>query len=866
MSSSEPSYLKKIGPIISNLSDMIRILYIASDHPNILELLLDASKEDGSYWLRKWLSITAYDNFDDARRQYAARSFLDAYEDKTSYGRMLKTAKYSQSTQSPVKSTAYSLKNTDPVILEFKDDETKPVYYKTAENRYVRLTVSRANNTQDGESLEEFGSEIKRFQVSRDIIKIQLTNDNPPKSSPPVTEPVTLEFKGTKTNDIHYKTAGDQYACLTVVLSEKTQDERSKLGTECTKLDTEGMSFRAGEDIITLSCVDEIESTELPLTNKTTTIPTKPTDDFTGFFYLTNADALDITALSRMLQAFLSSSLYSHNKLVITGASRHIPEALADQIQLIQLGSPSSEDIKRTLTKKIESKRTDDTSAEHNALVEELAPMLTGLTHLQLENVLSHMDGYIMSKRDNVKKKLADAVRKQKNMENEKDGTLVITEIEEDPGVVGIGNFSSWLNQNLDDLAYPEKAATCGLAPPRGVILTGVPGTGKSQLAKQIAFRWSQHAKRPVSFIEFNIGRLSSSAYGASEAKMDKFLDRISEQEPAVLFIDEIEKTFFREDEKRQGMHEVKQQQMGRLLGWLQEHKENIFTFVTSNDISKLPPELIRSGRLSERFFVFMPNYTELMSMLYVFLRSTKKKAEKAENKIFSKEFEEEIDNKCKVIDDYTCGNADEEALRKAVSGGSLKDILTALTRYATHLEANEDPDWEKLFSEDTKAPMRTPFMTGADLRDLVNRTIQMLRQNKPLNKHPDGWTGEDFADAMKKCCCNDDFMPYGQSNLKALATLYRSCTYRDVSAKSLLPRGKFDAKTGHFKRDKDEPYIKDTQPDNLYDQYMQQALRREIEAAISHEEFDDLQRAFQRDQMERQRAQWEKEDEDAPA
>ena len=457
--------------------------------------------------------------------------------------------------------------------------------------------------------------------------------------------------------------------------------------------------------------------------------------------------------------------------------------------------------------------------------------------------------------------------------------------------MVGVGGFDRWLNENLPYLVDPDEAKQLGIMPARGLIISGVPGTGKTQLAKQMAYRWGclNGNDEPVSFIEFNIGELSSSEYGKSEALMQKFLNRISEQAPAVLLVDEVEKTFYQNKNGNQEMHEVKKQLMGMFLGWLQEHSENVVTFMTSNDISILPPEMLRSGRLSERFFVFMPSYLELMCMLYAFIRD--------KSQLFCQEFNEKIEGICRAIEEHSKSyeTNDEQdqrpdnGLSAKIKQGPLSHILEDLIKYAV---GKEDParvemlngadiKWDELLGgpecgERDMPALRTPFMTGADMKELVRRAIMLLNRKKHDQKGR--WTEEDFAREMNACCCRPQFIPYGQSNMEKLVDLYLSCDYQDVSERPLLPRYQFNESGGRF--DREGQYIRGTQPDNLYDQYMQVIFMREIEKAAGEKKRekdrqdrqDRLQRFqleqtdFQKQEMEYRMEQWKEEREDKDA
>lgn len=783
-----PSYIETIDAVVGNMSQQMKILYLESDYPDVLDLVLD--RKEGSYHLRRWLGITLCDSMDQAQKRHMARPLTAVYREKNSYGVLESDKKYRQSQK---------IDDTEKTVCLDTDryGKSQAVYFCAPEGEAFRLQMT-------------------------------LADGDPRKSDPAHTVDLNLLPE--------YKYFVGKNALLFRIDRQKEQD---------------------GNMLFYGSC---------------------------RFFYLTNADALSTETLARMMQAFLEYQvLYPHAKLVLTGMSRQIPEALVGQVTLVRLSAPTFEDIQNRLEEMLCSDRHTFSPAE----IARFSRTLTGLTHLQMENVFAALGPYLVEELADNASVLEQAVWRQKKMESEKERTLLYEKIEQAPGVVGVGGFSRWLNENLQDLAAPEEAEKYGVTPPRGAILAGVPGTGKSQLAKELAYQWGHYAAekpRSVSFIEFKIGNLSSSKYGESELKMERFLTRISEQAPAVLFIDEVEKTFYRDEPGKQGMHEVKKQQMGMLLTWLQEHTDNIFTFMTTNDIDILPPELIRAGRLSERFFVFLPNYVELMSMLYIFLK------QKAERNIFSRNFKEEILRKCAVIEKHSVEygrnpEADpdlDRMLAQEMRTGSVQNVLIHLARYAINpgndreraraLAAMECP-WDQ-WLDDPAVSMRTPFMTGADMKELVKNTILRLRRRYPRQN----WTGNAFAAAMEECCCCPEFTPYGQSNLDKLATLYLGCDYRDASAHPLLPRFQFHANLGTFA--KEGPYIRGTNPDNLYDQYLQQVLLRTIEKAAGEkkrekdrqERQDRLQKAqeahlaFQEQQIERQRAQWAEEDRDKTA
>ena len=176
--------------------------------------------------------------------------------------------------------------------------------------------------------------------------------------------------------------------------------------------------------------------------------------------------------------------------------------------------------------------------------------------------------------------------------------------------VGGLASLKAWLKQR--NQGFSQKARDFGLPYPRGVLLVGVPGCGKSLCAKAVAAEW----KKPL--LKFDLGRVYAKYVGEAEANMDKALRVAEEVAPAVLWIDELEKGLAGTGGGGDGG--VASRVFGKLLTWMEEKKKPVFVVATANDISKLPPELLRKGRLDEIFFVDLPGPTERAEILMIHL------------------------------------------------------------------------------------------------------------------------------------------------------------------------------------------------------------------------------------------------------
>ncbi len=270
--------------------------------------------------------------------------------------------------------------------------------------------------------------------------------------------------------------------------------------------------------------------------------------------------------------------------------------------------------------------------AEYHAIVEELARSLSnnprvivdldeegkdrlvkacqGLTRCEAENALYRT----VVRHGRLDSRDVDAILSEKEQIVRKSGILKYFSSVENFGTLGgLGNLKQWLRRRNN--AFSKKAREFGLPNPRGVLLVGVPGCGKSLCAKTVAAEW----KKPL--LRFDMGSVYDSKLGESESRMRKALDLAEAVAPSILWIDELEKALGgggRGDRERDGG--VSERIFGYLLTWMEEKKKPVFVAATANDISRLPPELLRKGRFDEIFFIDLPSAQERAEILAIHL------------------------------------------------------------------------------------------------------------------------------------------------------------------------------------------------------------------------------------------------------
>lgn len=241
------------------------------------------------------------------------------------------------------------------------------------------------------------------------------------------------------------------------------------------------------------------------------------------------------------------------------------------------------------------------------------AQLLAGVSQVEAENVIVSLLANQKVDKDDL-----DELRYVKDrLFSDISGLERIKTTERDAQVGGLSGLTAWLDERQKLLQDPElrdALASRGLPPPRGVLLVGVPGCGKSVSAKAIAARW----KMPLYRLDF--ATVQGSYVGQSEKQLKDALTTAEQVSPCVLWIDEIEKGL--SGATGSGDGGVSTRMVGQFLFWLQECRKYVFVVATANDVSKLPAELLRRGRFDEIFFVDLPNLEERKTILQLHYRN----------------------------------------------------------------------------------------------------------------------------------------------------------------------------------------------------------------------------------------------------
>ncbi|HEV2131942.1 MAG TPA: AAA family ATPase, partial [Longimicrobiaceae bacterium] len=206
------------------------------------------------------------------------------------------------------------------------------------------------------------------------------------------------------------------------------------------------------------------------------------------------------------------------------------------------------------------------------------------------------------------------AVVETKTAVVEREGLLEYYPVEESMAeVAGLDGLKGWLAKRRMILADPERARQYGLPFPKGVLLLGVPGCGKSHSAKAVSTEWG------LPLLKFDPAGLYNKYIGETEKNFKRAIGTAEKLAPVILWIDEIEKAFASSGEGEDGG--VSRRLLGSFLSWLQERGGDVFVVATANDVTRLPPELLRKGRFDEVFFVDLPGAKARRAIFEIHLR-----------------------------------------------------------------------------------------------------------------------------------------------------------------------------------------------------------------------------------------------------
>lgn len=303
--------------------------------------------------------------------------------------------------------------------------------------------------------------------------------------------------------------------------------------------------------------------------------------------------------------------------LVICSPVLKIPDELTQEITIVDFPLPDEDELGEILNEAIEGLR--EQAEDGDEVAQEILPGIEKQNTENRDNIIRAMLGLTGETAENIVSKCIamhsldiSVILQEKQQAIRKSGLLEFYPAGMTVDVGGLDNLKKWLT--LRQKTFGQEAIDYGLPAPKGVVLLGIPGTGKSLVAKKLASMWN------LPLLRMDVGKLFGSLVGQSEENARKALALAESISPAILWVDEIEKAF----SFGSGDNGTSQRVFATLLTWMQEKKKPCFLIATANDISGLPPELQRKGRFDEIFFLDLPNPQERAEIFKVHLKRFK--------------------------------------------------------------------------------------------------------------------------------------------------------------------------------------------------------------------------------------------------
>lgn len=322
----------------------------------------------------------------------------------------------------------------------------------------------------------------------------------------------------------------------------------------------------------------------------------------------------------RRLREIAQNLKHSYKTVVIISPVLEIPMDLEKDVTVVDFDLPGRDEFDALLTK-IEKDLGSNPKVQislGDGTREKLVKAALGLTLTEAENVFAK--ALVVSRRLDASQ--VGRIVAEKKQIIRKSGLLEYCETSEDLSTVGgLDALKTWLKKRA--VAFSDKAQEFGLPAPRGILLLGIQGCGKSLTAKAIGQLWN------LPLLRFDVGRVFGSLVGSSEENIRRAIKVAESVAPAILWIDEIDKAFARQSGMAVTDGGTAARVFGTFITWLAEKSAPVFVVATANDISALPPELMRKGRFDEIFFVDLPSEAERMEIFRIHIAKRGRDASK---------------------------------------------------------------------------------------------------------------------------------------------------------------------------------------------------------------------------------------------
>ena len=295
--------------------------------------------------------------------------------------------------------------------------------------------------------------------------------------------------------------------------------------------------------------------------------------------------------------------------VIIIGSELTIPNELRDLITVLNFYLPAEKEINQELNRLINSLNLNIDSD----LIENLTRACQGLSLERIRRVLSKI---IATHKTINNKSVSILLSEKKQIISQTEILEYWSSTEKIANIGGVDNLKDWLNKRKS--SFSIQASNYGLPTPRGLLLIGIQGTGKSLTAKAVATEWQ------LPLLKLDVGKLFGGVVGESESRLRQMIELAEAVSPCILWIDEIDKAFSSSESK--GDSGTSNRVLATFISWLSEKTKPVFVVATANNVDLLPLEIIRKGRFDEIFFLDLPRKLEREQIFKIHLKEFRPK------------------------------------------------------------------------------------------------------------------------------------------------------------------------------------------------------------------------------------------------
>jgi len=452
--------------------------------------------------------------------------------------------------------------------------------------------------------------------------------------------------------------------------------------------------------------------------------------------------------------------------LVLCPQVPELPPAVALYSKIIRVKTPNGENFRcliRQLVKAYDGVDIRLPNLKYEEYQREMERQLRGLSQTKIEQIFAIIKSRLHkvyfddfdSETQSGRKEVKEIIRQEKQSFIESSDVLKLVDCDNALQPAGLSKLAKWLDKNKHKITcYNEEHQQRAASMPKGILMSGVPGSGKSMTARYVANLLD------LPLLKLDFGDLLDKWQGNSEHRMQAALDTAIEMAPCVLWVDEIEKAF---SGINGGNDASSKRMISKFLTWMQDKEReeaSCFVFATANSIIGMPPELFRTGRFDAKFYTFLPSYADCVEIFEQVLKD--------QNKAFAKH------------------NPDQELFRVDKLVKAFENLLVSDLVLHNKIPSITDKTEKEVIKEAyTKETSDNKFFTGSDITSLIE-----VAKDLCYSKHPDSEKYKDEQGQTHTCIYDTDTFAsalmealeqtktYGETNLRDCAETFSQICY----------------------------------------------------------------------------------------